>query len=213
VFGYYGLELTPSELITAVRSNPDGGTLAVSLGRTALEYGFRAQLLPFGMRVFDPTWRNLGREALIAKLELRRQAVGSRRELRALIEYGRFIRRGGSVKFAELNRDLIVDCLRAGRPVLTGLSATYLYRAARESNDQDDDVGGEPVGHFVVISGYSPKTDRFVVRDPAREIPFSRSGKYSVPADRLIAAILLGDVTYDANLLVLSPRRGLPRRP
>jgi hypothetical protein len=45
-----------------------------------------------------------------------------------------------------------------------------------------------------------------VIRDPSNQGPFSGDGKYSVPAERLIPAILLGDVTYDAVLLVLSPR-------
>ena len=56
----------------------------------------------------------------------------------------------------------------------------------------------------MVICGYDPKTDRFTVRDPSSHIPFSRSGKYSVGAERLIASILLGDITYDADLLVLA---------
>ena len=63
---------------------------------------------------------------------------------------------------------------------------------------------GDPVGHFVVICGYYPRTDRFAVCDPLAGTPFAGNGKYTVDAERLIASILLGDVTYDANLLVLS---------
>ena len=91
---------------------------------------------------------------------------------------------------------------------MTGLSATYLYQTPREFNNEYDDIRGDPVGHFVVICGYYPKSDRFIIRDPDSHIPFSRTGKYSVDAERLISAILLGDVTYDAVLLVLAkPRR------
>ena len=89
---------------------------------------------------------------------------------------------------------------------LTGLSATYLYQTKREFRNDYDDIRGEPVGHFVVICGYYPRGDRFIVRDPSSHIPFSRTGKYSVSAERLIAAIFLGDATYDAVLLVLAKR-------
>jgi hypothetical protein len=114
---------------------------------------------------------------------------------------------GGRVVFDDLSRDLLVQLLSQGQPILTGLSATYLYRTKREYRNEYDDVRGEPAGHFVVISGYEPGTDQFVVRDPSMHIPFSRTGKYSVPAERLIAAIFLGDVTYDAVLLVLGERQ------
>ena len=93
--------------------------------------------------------------------------------------------------------------------MLTGLSATYLYRRRRELGPDDNDILGSAVGHFVVICGYYPRSDRFVVRDPSPHIPFSRSGRYSVPSDRLINSLLLGDITYDAVLLVLNGRKHL----
>ncbi len=90
-------------------------------------------------------------------------------------------------------------------PIITGLNATYLYRTPRELGGVYDDIRGNPVGHFVVLSGYYPKSGRFLVRDPSTHIPFSRTGSYLVRPERLIAAILLGDITYDAVLLVVSP--------
>jgi hypothetical protein len=110
------------------------------------------------------------------------------------------------VCFAELTQELLAGILAKGHPVLTGLNATYLYGTPREYRDEYDDVRGEPVGHFVVISGYYPVSGRFIVRDPSSHIPFSRTGKYSVEAQRLISAILLGDVTYDGVLLIVSRR-------
>ena len=87
------------------------------------------------------------------------------------------------------------------------MSATYLYGTSREAYDRYDDVAGDSAGHFVVVCGYQPRTRGFVVTDPFRNVPLSRSGRYTVPADRLIAAILLGDQTYDAVLLTLGARR------
>ena len=49
---------------------------------------------------------------------------------------------------------------------------------------------------------------RFTVRDPSAHAPTDRQGRVGVEAHRLINAILLGDLTYDAVLLELWPREG-----
>jgi hypothetical protein len=205
VYRYYGYDKGLRQVIDETARNADGGTLAVYLGTSALRNGFGATIYSYNLRVFDPTWRRLSRAALVRKLD-RRLAVAASPKLRqALRAYAEFLRLGGRVQFRELSKELLVRILGRRRPILCGLSATYLYQRKREHGKRYDDVRGMPVGHFVVISGYYPRTDRFVVRDPASHIPFSRSGKYSVEAQRLVAAILLGDVTYDADLLVLTP--------
>jgi hypothetical protein len=71
----------------------------------------------------------------------------------------------------------------------------------------DDDVRGEPTGHFVVISGYEQWGRRLVVRDPFEHVPTSEDGRLVDDAERLTNAILLGDVTYDAVLLEVWPAR------
>lgn len=204
IYRYYGYQRTLPEVIRETPRNPDGGTLAVYLGTSALRNGFRATIYSYNLRVFDPTWRTLKPSTLIAKLQKRVRAVESRRLQRTLHAYITYLRTGGQVQFGELNTRLLVQILARGCPILTGLSATYLYQAKREFRNEYDDIRGEPVGHFVVICGYYPRGDRFIVRDPASHIPFSRTGKYSVSAERLMAAILLGDATYDAVLLVLA---------
>lgn len=208
VYRYYGREKPLARIIDETRRNPDGGTLAVYLGTNALQSGFRPILYSYNLRVFDPTWSGLGVAELIEKLQRRSEFVESRKLRDSIDAYISYLREGGRLQFDELNRRLLVRLLRAGSPVLTGLSATYLYGTPREYRDRYDDVRGEPAGHFVVVCGYYPSRDRFVVRDPSSHIPFSRTGRYTVDSDRLIAAILLGDVTYDAVLLVLDGRKG-----
>jgi hypothetical protein len=44
--------------------------------------------------------------------------------------------------------------------------------------------------------------------DPSPHTPYSPTGVYPVPTERLMASILLGDSTYDAVLLVLDPPDG-----
>ncbi len=206
VYRFFGRERPLEDIIRETPRNPDGGTLAVNLGIRALLDGYSATIYPYNLRVFDPTWWNLGKSELEARLKRRMRAVESKRLQRALKSYVTYLGLGGKVRFRELTRHLLVRILMTGRPILTGLSATYLYRAMREYGDEYDDIRGEPVGHFVVICGYYPKSDRFLIRDPVSHIPFSRTGKYSVPTERLIPAILLSDVTYDAVLLVLGAR-------
>lgn len=194
------------EVIRDTERNPDGGTMAVFLGLTALRHGFQPAIYSYNLRILDPTWQDLGPAELIEKLEQRSDFVTSKRLKRTIAAYVEYLKGGGRLRFDPLDRDLLVAMLRRGQPVLTGLSATYLYQTPRELDEQYDDVRGEPAGHFVVVCGYYPKSDRFVVRDPSSHIPFSRSGKYSVTSERLIAAILLGDITYDAVLLTLGRR-------
>jgi hypothetical protein len=212
VYRYYGLVRPVSEVIRETPRNPDGGTQAVYLAISALKLGFMATIYSYNLRIFDPTWRKLDAESLIEKLRSREQYARSPRRRRNLAAYQEFLRLGGQVRFDELDTRLLVGILNKRRPILTGLSATYLYQTPREHREEYDDVRGDPAGHFVAICGYYPKSDRFVVRDPSSNIPFSRTGRYSVPAPRLIASILLGDVTYDAVLLVLDPGREHKRR-
>ena len=97
--------------------------------------------------------------------------------------------------------------LRCKLPILTGLSSTYLYRTTREYgiDDTPDDIRGRPAGHFVVISGWDPPTRRVLVVDPYQPTPYSTTYEYWISIDRVVAAILLGIVTHDANLLVVHP--------
>jgi hypothetical protein len=207
VYSYYGRRCTVEEVIEEIRRNPDGGTLAVYLGISALQRGYKAVLYTYNMRVFDPTWADVPAEELARKLRKRRKFVRSKRLRKVIGAYLDFLELGGVVEFRELETGLLLEILRRQRPILTGLSATYLYKTPREHRDEYDDVRGEPVGHFVVVTGYDAVEDHFFVQDPSRQIPFSVTGAYSVESTRLFSAILLGDVTYDAVLLEIWPRR------
>jgi hypothetical protein len=69
----------------------------------------------------------------------------------------------------------------------------------------DDDVAGDAIGHFLVISGYEQWGRRFIVLDPSAHVPGASSGRVIVDAQCLTNAILLGDLTHDAVLLELWP--------
>jgi hypothetical protein len=110
---------------------------------------------------------------------------------------------------ADLSYALIHGLLRRGLPILTGLSATFLYRAAREHGPDDipDDICGFPAGHFVVIAGYNRTRRMLLIADP-----YGPTQEYWSNIDRVIGAILLGIVTYDSNLLVIHPPRTLEQQ-
>lgn len=208
VYRFYGYARDLEDVIAETPRNPDGGTMAVNLGISALKNGFRPTIYPFGLRIFDPSWWPLSRRALIHKLEQRHAVVESKRQRRAVDAYIAYLNLGGRLLFREPAKRLLVTILRGGDPILTGLSATYLYGTKREFEERYDDIRGEPAGHFVVVCGFYPKSDRFVVADPFTKVPLSKTGRYSVGAERLIASILLGDASYDAVLLVLGERAG-----
>jgi len=102
---------------------------------------------------------------------------------------------------------LLKKYLKQSTPILTGLSATYLYGTQREipATNKYDSIKGEPVGHFVIINGYEEATNIVYMADPMNPNPL-KSQYYSVTFDRLINSIMLGIVTYDANLLVIEPK-------
>jgi hypothetical protein len=211
VYDFYGMEIDVPTLLAGMPRNEDGGTLAVFLGIDALRRGFSARIYSYDLRIFDPTWHDLDVPALAEKIHARFPYLPDAKRLRAARAYLDFIERGGRLAFDELTPGLLKEIIDREHPVLAGLSATHLYRSARERHDPDthrlldDDVAGEPTGHFVVIAGYEHWGRRFVVRDPSAHVPAPADERQVVDAQRLINAILLGDATYDAVLLEIWP--------
>lgn len=211
IYAYYGDELPVETLIAEVPSVEGGGTLAVTLGTHALRRGYQVTLHTCNLRVFDPSWFHPVRQDLVAKLHRQMQhRSGKRRQAaQACLD---FVKAGGQVNFDDLTSELIARYLRKEIPILTGLSATFLYRTSREISDtgEDDDIRGDPQGHFVVLSGWHARTQTVTVADPYSSNPFSADHSYEVPMSRLLNAILLGVLTYDGNLLVIRPAPSPP---
>jgi hypothetical protein len=163
------------------------------------------------MRIFDPSWFYPTRRDLAKKLRQQlKYRTGKRHE--AVRDNLEFVKNGGEVRFEDLTGGLIEHFLREETPILTGLSATFLYRSPREipETGEDDDVRGEPLGHFVVLNGWHPESQTVSVSDPYWANPISADRCYEVPMTRLLNAILLGVLTYDGNLLVIRPPRSRP---
>jgi len=206
VYRRFGDDIELETLGQEVRSLEGGGTLAVLLGCHALERGYRATLYSYNLRIFDPTWFPLDRGEMMARLTASILTMEGKRRRVAAEAYERFLALGGEIRMEDLSEGLIGGYLDAGLPILTGLSSTYLYRASREVGVRDDDIHGQPQGHFVVLAGQAPESNQVLIADPLGGTEWVTSTFYPVPMERLITAILLGVLTYDANLLILEPK-------
>ncbi len=208
LYQYYNDPISLREVINEVKSLKTGGTLAVMLGNHALKRGFKAHIYTYNLTVFDPSWFKLSQSKMIQNLKKQmRYKFRSKKLQVASKAYIKFIEAGGKVFQTELDEALIKKYLKQSTPILTGLSATYLYGTPREipSNNRFDSIKGEPAGHFVIINGFDEATNMVYLADPMNPNPL-KSQYYSVTFDRLINSIMLGIVTYDANLLVIEPK-------
>jgi hypothetical protein len=205
VYRYWGDDISLDQVIAEVRPLPTGGTLAVWLACHALSRGFHAEIYTYNLQMFDPTWFRSGVD-LAEKLVAQGRRKPSKRLAIATEAYLEFLKLGGSLRYEELRGTLIRRFIDQNIPILTGLSATYLYECAREHEDHYDDIRGTPMGHFVLLRDHDRHKREVEVADPLANNPRFGSQYYVVGLDRLIGSILLGIVTYDANLLVITPR-------
>jgi hypothetical protein len=191
-----------------------GGTLAVILGLHALSRGYDVTLYSYNLNIFDPTWSAITHEQMIEKLELQLKEKGNDEKFKtASLAYIKFLKNDGRLRLQRISSDLIRKYVMLDLPVLTGLSATYLYWNKRTNPVTNicDDIAGGPEGHFVVLHGIDLGRSVVKVGDPWHKNPFDNSLHYSVSMDILIASILLGIVTYDGNLLIIRPKQQVPQ--
>lgn len=206
VYNYFNYEITLGKLIKEVPNLEHGGTLAVFLGIDALKRGFKTRIITYNLTVFDPSWKDLSGTELIGKLHKLYDYRNSRKLRTAIKAYIKYIELGGELTMDLLNSDLLNRYFNQNLPLLTGVSATYLYNTKREysvgNKNFYDDIKGEPAGHFIILRGMDGPNN-VEVADPYTD-NFKQRKYYSVDVQRLINSIMLGVVTYDANLLVIN---------
>lgn len=209
VYSYYGDHIELDKVIDEVKQLPTGGTLAVQLGNHALKRGFNATIYTYNLHTFDPSWF-IKKANLEEKLKLQIEAKSYDIKLvQASNSYLKFLENGGKLKFEELTPTLLKYYLSKKMPILTGLSATYLYESPREIGEQVivyDDINGLPTGHFVVVNGFDADKRLAYVADPLDKNPISTKQYYKVSFQKLINSIMLGVMTYDANILIIYPK-------
>lgn len=208
MYQHYSDSISLKEVIQGVKQLKDGGTLAVMLGNHALKRGYKATIYTYNLNLFDPSWATLSTAKIIQNLKRQMAYKFKQRKLQVASKaYIKFLEAGGHLHWAELDEHLIKGYLNKSIPVLTGLSATYLYGTPREvsATNKFDSIKGVPVGHFVIINGYDDQNNCAYLADPMNPNP-RKSQYYNVSFDRLINSIMLGIVTYDANLLIIEKK-------
>lgn len=225
VYKYWDDPLELDELIAELRQLTSGGTLAVQLASHALRRGYRACITTYNLHMFDPSWfaadtGQVDADLLAEKLTQQLAAKGHRLDVdqvrlaAATDYYLEYLKLGGEVQMRPLDETLLESTLQQDIPILCGLSATYLYQESREraqppnasgKSSVPDDINGDPQGHFVILHGYDKQAGSVLIADPLHPNPLAPTNKYAAPIARLTSAILLGIVTYDANLLTLVP--------
>lgn len=216
IYRYYGLDVSLEQLIQEIERSASGGTLAPFLGNHALAQGFETSIYVHDLNIFDPSWFRLKHgeadsEELIAKLDTQMKYKTGEGIRQSSLAYQKYLKLGGKLFSRMLTVQLLKDYFKKNIPIMTGLSATYLYGSTRELFTPDgvsiyDDIRGTPCGHFVVLCGYDEKKKNVIIADPHRENPLSHDNYYKVSIVRLINAIMLGVLTYDGNLLIIQPK-------
>ena len=209
VYNYYGDHIPLQEVIADTQMLDNGGTLAVFLACSALRRGYQATIYTYNLQMFDPSWFSSPDFNISDRLHRQAEAKQDSKLQHATEGYLDFLRLGGKIRFTDLNTRLLRSVIRRKLPILTGISSTYLYRSPREfgPKDEPDDIRGFPGGHFVILSGYHKQDRTVLIADPYVKNPVAAKQYYPVNIDRVICAILLGVLTYDANLLVIQPGR------
>ncbi len=208
LYQYYKDNISLKQVIREVKQLKTGGTLAVMMGNHALQRGYKASIYTYNLNVVDPTWFELSSRKMVYNLKRQMSYKFKSKKLQiASRAYIKFLEAGGQLLYNELNDKLIKGYLKKSIPILAGLSATYLYSTPREipSNNKYDSIKGEPVGHFAIVNGFDEESDNVYLADPMNPNPL-KSQYYSVTFNRLINSIMLGIVTYDANLLIIQPK-------
>lgn len=230
VYHYWDDPISLDQTISDIGELSIGGTLAVQLACHALRRGYQATIHSYNLQIFDPSWFlrpdiDLSaklREQLEMKWSQTNRGSNEQERLRVSTDsYLEFLSLGGEVRMPTLDENLIVETLTNGVPILCGLSATYLYREKRERSQAPDaagktstpdDINGDSVGHFVVLYGYDGASSHVLIADPLLSNPLGKEHTYAASLANVSAAIFLGIVTYDANLLTIAPsahRKGM----
>ena len=209
VYNFYGDHIALEEVTREVKRLEEGGTLAVFLACHALRRGYSARVYTYNLTVFDPTWFVRDGADISERLSAQMREKDEPKLNTATKGYLEFLALGGEIRFEDLTTALIRKYLNRSIPILTGLSATYLYRSIREVGltGADDDVRGEPAGHFVVFYGYDRLERSVIVADPFEPNPVSGGHYYSINIDRALCSILLGVLTHDADFLIIRPKK------
>lgn len=211
VYQYYNDPLPLDNIINEIKMLKNGGTLAVFLASHALKRNYNTTIYNYNLNLFDPIWFKDPEISIAEKLNQQRLRKSHDEKLTvSSIAYEEYLKLGGKMLFKDLTPSFLRKLIYKNVPVLVGLNATYLYECSREITDENnnivfDDVGGFSSGHFVVLCGMD-QNENVVISDPYYANPFSESNIYTINVHKFINSVMLGVITFDANLLIIEPK-------
>lgn len=202
VLKYYGTEPNLEEIIHSSKSVFKGREWDYMLGNYAISKGFNVKIHTRSLSIFDSTWFDLKKDALLLKLGeiishytlMEKKFIGYNKLLLEAHSATKFLKSGGIIDFSAFSKELIIDYLKKDIPVIATFTAQLLYKTKKEYKDEDNDTKGEPWKHTIVISGFLK--NKFKIVDSAE---FQPNGKYLVNINVFLDAC----IRYDSNLLVL----------
>lgn len=208
IYDYYAKPMPWDKIVQEINGLETGGTLAVFLGCHALQRGFKTTLYSFNLHVIDPTWMLLPQNLLIDKLRKQYNDTQDAKIKLTTAAYIDYLELGGAILFNEMSLEIISHYVQKKIPLLSGVSATYLYKSMRDYTDKNatifyDEWLGSPSGHFIVLNGCDHKTQTVHIADPFFPNALSTTPYYAVSFSYWLHAFLLGMLTYDAELLAI----------
>ena len=209
----FGDDRSTTDIVKLITLYKGIGSYDSHVAIAAMELGYTPVIYSFNRRIFHPKWNNLSAGDLLEKLRLKRDKIKAsmlkpdsdkvqlRKDLISTEGYISFMEHRGEIKLPPLSKDLIINHLKKGEPVIAALDMSYLYESVIY---EDDDFDPNHTTHFVVIYGYDPATNDFNVADPWYKIPLQNTnGLYVRNADFIVNAILHADFTNDADIIVI----------
>ena len=202
VFDFYNYKIDLKTIIKGTKSEKKYIDWDYKLGLFALKCGFKVDVYTLTTDIFDPTWYNFKKDVLLKQLKKRLNFVSknNKKDVKdgyiwwwykpALESIIKFIKAGGNIKFVPISKNLIIKLLKKGIPIIAPLNSTLIYKIRRVYRNNFDDIKGEYVGHFIVISGYDSRKDKFILVDSDR-MADKRKGIIKVDADLLINSIIM----------------------
>ncbi len=178
------------------------------MGQYLLKNGLKPQLITFQSLIYDPSWNSLSQKNLLSKLKEELQFFCSESprlqhkgfkawhqlgpEISEIEEAIKFIEMGGEVVIKPLSCEDISTFLARGYPIICAYDAILLHGKKRGFMGKPDDIGGVPMGHVSVISGYNK--DNFKIIDPSYW--YRPEEFYWINKNRLLNSIMLRNSQY-----------------
>lgn len=193
VLEYYGTKVPLEKITKAISADSDKWRDWIfRMGIFAMQQGFKTETITLSTDVFDPTWFDLSKEEIIAKLEEEQKFYEKNpekalpwfdQEMKSAIEY---LKKDGKISFKPTTKELIKSYLDKKIPVIASLNYTILQKWSRYDEHKINEYGSA-TGHVVVVAGY--ENNKFIVVDPNENV----SETYEVEEDLLIESILRRD--------------------